>query len=113
MVKISGCFHYNIMLCYVMKLAGMICKLDRFLENLQIVQCNLQIGQIGRLEGTSALFLYLRRPICRDLCMCACMRVHGCVCTCVCVRVYVYVCMCTCVCTCVRVYDARVIVPCR
>ena len=27
-----------------MKLAGMICKLDRFLENLQIVQCNLQIG---------------------------------------------------------------------
>ena len=27
-----------------MKLAGMICKLDRFLENLQIVQ----IGQIGR-----------------------------------------------------------------
>ena len=35
-----------------MKLAGMICKLDRFLENLQIVQCNLQIGQVGRLNGT-------------------------------------------------------------
>ena len=32
------------LLCYVMKLDGMICKLDRFLENLQIVQCNLQIG---------------------------------------------------------------------
>ena len=31
------------LLCYVMKLAGMICKLDRFLENLQRVQCNLQI----------------------------------------------------------------------
>ena len=35
-----------------MKLAGMICKLDQFLENLQIVQCNLQIGRIGRLDGT-------------------------------------------------------------
>ena len=32
------------LLCFVMKLAGMICKLDRFLENWQIVQCNLQIG---------------------------------------------------------------------
>ena len=29
------------LLCYVMKLAGTICKLDRFLENLQIVQCKL------------------------------------------------------------------------
>ena len=45
MVKISDCF-YNVinLLCFVMKLAGMICKLDRFLENWQIVQCNLQIG---------------------------------------------------------------------
>ena len=52
MVKISDGF-YNIinLLCYVMKLAGMICKLDRFLENWQIGQCNLQIGQIGRLDG--------------------------------------------------------------
>ena len=45
MVKISDCFHYIItLLCYVMKLAGMIGKLDRFLEILQIVQCNLQTG---------------------------------------------------------------------
>ena len=56
MIKISDCFHYIInLLCYVMKLPGMICKLDRFLENLQIVQCNLQIGQIGRLDGTLTL----------------------------------------------------------
>ena len=42
MVKISDCFHYIInLLRYVMKLAGMICKLDRFLENLQIVQYKL------------------------------------------------------------------------
>ena len=53
-VKISECFHYIInLLCYVAKLVGMICKLDRFLENLQIVQRNLQIGQIGRLDGTN------------------------------------------------------------
>ena len=44
MVKISDCFHVINLLCFVMKLAGMICKLDRFLENWQIVQCNLQIG---------------------------------------------------------------------
>ena len=45
MVKISDCF-YNVinLLCFAMKLAAMICKLDRFLENWQIVQCNLQIG---------------------------------------------------------------------
>ena len=54
MVKISDCFHYIInLLCYiVMKSAGRIRKLDRFLENLQIVQCNLRIGQIGRLDRT-------------------------------------------------------------
>ena len=44
MVTISDCFHVINLLCFVMKLAGMICKLDRFLENWQIVQCNLQIG---------------------------------------------------------------------
>ena len=45
MVKISDCFHYIVnLLCYVMTLAGMIRKLDRFLENVQIVQCSLQIG---------------------------------------------------------------------
>ena len=32
------------LLCFVMKLASIICKLDRFLEILQIVQRNLQIG---------------------------------------------------------------------
>ena len=32
-----------------MKLAAMICQLDRFLENWQIVQCNLQIGQANLL----------------------------------------------------------------
>ena len=56
MVKISDCFHYIITLCYVIK------WLARFANrqvsgNLQIVQCNLQIGwpiyqladwQIGR-----------------------------------------------------------------
>ena len=48
MVIISDCFHYIInLLCYVMKLAGMICKLDRFLENLQIVQFSLQIGRLA------------------------------------------------------------------
>ena len=49
----SDCFYDIInLLCFVMKLAGMICKLDRFLENWQIVQCefagqstNWQIGQ--------------------------------------------------------------------
>ena len=30
-----------------MKLVGTICRLDRFLDNWQIVQRNLQIGQIG------------------------------------------------------------------
>ena len=35
-----------------MKSAGRIRKLDRILEISQIVQCNLQIGQIGRLDGT-------------------------------------------------------------
>ena len=49
---ISDCFHYIINLCYVMKSAGRIRKLDRILEISQIVQCNLQIGQIGRLDGT-------------------------------------------------------------
>ena len=45
MVKTSDCFHYIInLLCNVVKLAGMIGKLYRFLENLWIVQCNLQIG---------------------------------------------------------------------
>ena len=28
-----------------------------FLENWQIVQCNLQIGQIGRLDGTNIIIL--------------------------------------------------------
>ena len=53
MVKISDCF-YNVinLLYFAMKLAAIICKLDRFLENWQLVQCNLQIGQIGRLGGT-------------------------------------------------------------
>ena len=68
MVKISDCFHYIItLLCYVMEMAGMTCKLDRFLEigrlcsticklagqssNWQIGLANLQIGQIGRLDG--------------------------------------------------------------
>ena len=52
-VKISDCF-YNVidLLCFAMKLGAIVCKLDRFLENWQIVQCNLQIGQIGRLDGT-------------------------------------------------------------
>ena len=57
MVKISDCFHYIISFRYVVKWAGMIWKLDMFIENLQIVQCNLQIDwpicqladwQIGR-----------------------------------------------------------------
>ena len=69
MVKISDYFHYIItLLCYVMKLAGMICKLDRFLEICRLCsafcklagkstqstnwQIGLQIGQIGRLDGT-------------------------------------------------------------
>ena len=53
MVKILACFYNVINLsCFAMKLAAMICKLDRFLENWQIVQCNLQIGQISRLVGT-------------------------------------------------------------
>ena len=68
MVKISDCFHYIInLLCYVMKSAGRILKLDRCLEvcrscsaicklagqstNWQIGLTNLQIGQIGRLDG--------------------------------------------------------------
>ena len=52
MVNISDCFYYIInLLCSVMKLAVMICKSNGFLENLKIVQCNLQIGQIGRLDG--------------------------------------------------------------
>ena len=60
MVKISGCLYYSIyLLCFVMKLAGMICLLDRLLEILQIVQRNLQIGQIGRLDGTCSLLEYL------------------------------------------------------
>ena len=53
MVKISDFFYYIInLLCFALKLVGMICKLDRFLENLQIELCNLQIGEIGRLDGT-------------------------------------------------------------
>ena len=47
----SDWFYYNVcnnvitnLLCFEMKLAGTICKLDRFLGILQIVQCNLQIG---------------------------------------------------------------------
>ena len=37
MVKISDCYHYIIiLLCYVMKLAGMSCKLDMFLENCRL-----------------------------------------------------------------------------
>ena len=63
MVKISDCF-YNVtnFLCFAMKLAAMICKLAMFLENWQIVQCNLQIGlvnlqidRIGRLDGTNII----------------------------------------------------------
>ena len=54
MVKISDCF-YNllILLCFVMKLAGMICKLDRFLE--KFADCAVQLANwlanltIGRL----------------------------------------------------------------
>ena len=43
MVKMPDYFHYIInSLCIVMKLAGVTCKLDRFLEILQIVQRNLQ-----------------------------------------------------------------------
>ena len=58
-VKISDCFYnVNNSLCFVMKLAGMICKLDKFLENWQIVKCNLQIGQIGRLDGTY-IYIYM------------------------------------------------------
>ena len=42
MVKISDCFHYIItLLCYVMKLAGMICKIKQVSANLQIVELNL------------------------------------------------------------------------
>ena len=45
MVNISDCFYYIInLLCSVMKLAVMICKSNRFLKNLHIVQCYLQIG---------------------------------------------------------------------
>ena len=43
-VKISDCFYVINLLCFAMKLAAIVCKLDRFLENWQIVQCNLQIG---------------------------------------------------------------------
>ena len=55
MVKISDCFHYIItLLCYVLKMAGMICKLDRFLEicRLRSAICKLAgqsiNWQIGR-----------------------------------------------------------------
>ena len=41
MVKISD------WLCYVVKLAGMICKSDRLLGNLQIVQFNLHFEDVG------------------------------------------------------------------
>ena len=35
---------------FFMRLAGVICELDRFLENWQIVQCNLQMaGKLARL----------------------------------------------------------------
>ena len=48
MIKISDYLHYIIhVLCFVMKLASMICQLDRLLENLQIVQRNLQIGRLA------------------------------------------------------------------
>ena len=67
MVKISDCFHYIItLLCYVMKLAGMICKLDRFLEICRLCSAICKLAdwpgqfanwpdwQIGRLDGTEA-----------------------------------------------------------
>ena len=45
MIKISDCFHYIIifvMLCNEVGWHDL--QLDRFLENLQIVQCNLETG---------------------------------------------------------------------
>ena len=63
MVKTSDCFHYIInLLCNVVKLAGMIGKLYRFLE--KIVDCAVQFAdwlsnlQIGRLDGTATLELH-------------------------------------------------------
>ena len=58
MVNISDCFYCIInLLCSVMKLAVMICKSNRFLEILLIMQCNLQIGKIGKLDG---IYTYVR-----------------------------------------------------
>ena len=50
-VKFSDCFHLFIsLLCYVLrvvKLVGMICKLDMLQENFQIGQCNLQLATLA------------------------------------------------------------------
>ena len=39
-----------------MKLAAMICKLDRFLEIWQIAQCNLQIGFANWPDWTEQIY---------------------------------------------------------
>ena len=64
MIKISDCFHYIINLsCYVMKLAGMICKLDMQVygkfTDCAVQFANWQIGQIGRLDGTYIIHVNL------------------------------------------------------
>ena len=48
MVKISDCFHYIITsICYVMKLAGMICKLDRFLEICRLCSAICKLARLA------------------------------------------------------------------
>ena len=56
MVKISVCFHYIILFIVLCnEVAWHDSQIRQVSGNLLIVQCNLQIGQIGRLEGTFTL----------------------------------------------------------
>ena len=53
MVKISDCFHYIIVFVMLCNETGWYdLQIRPVSGNLQIVQCNLQIGRIGRLDGT-------------------------------------------------------------